>query len=372
MVLPPKHSKKEDILDIRTLKNIATTLPPHIAILMQGPTGVGKSFAAKAIAKELELPYIDVRGSTMDESDMGIPDLEKSKEAGAYTKMLPSWYVRACREPVVLMLDEANRSLPQVMQGFFQIVLDRELGNGPDGSAFKLHPETRVIAAVNVGNEYDVNEMDPALLRRFWVTEIEPTVTNWVEWAREAELDKVLIDFVAQNPDHWRVDPSAVETGTVCPNPASWHRLNDSLVHMDMSPAKVAGTQPDLIYPVARGFVGTEAAIALVDFIKNYEVQISAEDVLSGKVKHEEIADCEAGVKLAILDKLVEHATENKLKAKECKALAAFTQGLGGEFLFQMWTKLSSCGNMDNIRAMHKLIGKEVVKVVQASRSLGK
>ena len=153
-----------------------------------------RSFAAKAIAKELDIPFIDVRGSTMDESDMGIPDLEKSKDAGAYTKMLPSWYVRACREPVVLMLDELNRSLPQVMQGFFQVVLDRELGNGPDGIAYRLHPETRVIAAVNVGNEYDVNEMDPALLRRFWVTEIEPTVTNWVEWAKEANLDSVLVE----------------------------------------------------------------------------------------------------------------------------------------------------------------------------------
>ena len=359
-------------MDIRTLKTIASNLPPHIAVLMQGPTGVGKSFAAKAIAKELNLPFVDVRGSTMDESDMGIPDLEKSKDAGAYTKMLPSWYVRACREPVVLMLDELNRSLPQVMQGFFQVVLDRELGNGPDGIAYRLHPETRVIAAVNVGNEYDVNEMDPALLRRFWVTEIEPTVTNWVEWAKEVGLDSVLVEFVQQNPEHWRVDPSSAEPGAVLPTPASWHRLNDSLGHMGMTPSEVAGGSPELLYPVARGFVGTEAAIAFSEFVKNYERNITAEDVLTGKVKAEDVADLEASIKLTLLDKLVDHATENKLTAKECKALAAFTKGLGGEFLFNTWTKLSACGNMENIRAMHKLIGKDVVKAVQAARSLGK
>ncbi len=359
-------------MDIRTLKTIATGLPPHIAVLMQGPTGVGKSFAAKAIAKELDIPFIDVRGSTMDESDMGIPDLEASKDAGAYTKMLPSWYVRACREPVVLMLDELNRSLPQVMQGFFQVVLDRELGNGPDGQAFRLHPETRVIAAVNVGNEYDVNEMDPALLRRFWVTEIEPTVTNWVEWAKEAELDSVLVEFVQQNPEHWRVDPANAEPGAVLPTPASWHRLSDSLVHMNLAPSTVAGQSPELLYPVARGFVGTEAAIAFVEFIKRYEKNITAEDVLSGKVKAEEVDGLEASAKLALLDKLVDHAGENKLSAKETKALAAFVKGLGGEFLFNTWTKLSSCGHLENIRAMHKLIGKDVVKAVQAARSLAK
>lgn len=157
-----------------------------------------------------------------------------------------------------------------------------------------------------------------------------------------------------------------------CPNPASWHRLNDSLVHMNMAPATTAGSQPDLIYPLARGFVGTEAAIAFVDFVKNYERQISAEDVLSGKVTAEELEAAEASVKMSVLDKVVEYATENKLKAKECKTLAAFVTGLGGEFLFNTWTKLSSCGHMENIRAMHKLIGKDVVKAVQAARQLAK
>ena len=94
---------------------------------------------------------------------------------------------------------------------------------------------------------------------------------------------------------------------------------------------------------MARGFVGTEAAIAFVDFVKNYERQISAEDVLSGKVTAEELEAAEASVKMAVLDKVVEYAKENKLKAKECKALAAFTLGLGGEYLFNTWTKLSSC-----------------------------
>ena len=51
-------------MDIKTFKTIATKLPPEIAVLMRGPTGVGKSHLAKAAAEALELPYIDVRGST--------------------------------------------------------------------------------------------------------------------------------------------------------------------------------------------------------------------------------------------------------------------------------------------------------------------
>ena len=121
-------------MDIKTFKKLAAKLPANIAVLMRGPTGVGKSHMGKALAAELGLEFLDVRGSTMDESQVsGIPDFETSKTAGVATFCLPSWYVRACREPVVLMLDELNRSMPQVMQSFFQIVLDRELGNNVDG-----------------------------------------------------------------------------------------------------------------------------------------------------------------------------------------------------------------------------------------------
>ncbi|HIF38310.1 MAG TPA: AAA family ATPase, partial [Gemmatimonadetes bacterium] len=152
-------------MDIKTFSLVAPNLPAKMAILMRGPTGVGKSHLGKAVADQHSLPFIDVRGSTMSEGDVGgYPDIEGMKESGIMTFCMPSWFVRACNEPVVLMLDELNRSLPGVQQSFFQLVLDRELGNDKNGNPYQLHPDTRVIAAVNHGSEYDVNEMDPALL----------------------------------------------------------------------------------------------------------------------------------------------------------------------------------------------------------------
>ena len=61
--------------------------------------------------------------------------------------------------------------------------------------------------------------------------------------------------------------------------------------------------------------------------------------------------------KLTLLDKLVDHATEDKLTAKECKALAAFTKGLGGEFLIQVFTGVQKAGNMKNLLPLNKIIG---------------
>lgn len=360
-------------MEIRTFKKLAANLPPHIAVLMRGPTGVGKSHLSRAVAEDLSLPFIDVRGSTMDESQVsGIPDFETSKVSGVATFCLPSWYVRACREPVVLMLDELNRSMPQVMQSFFQIVLDRELGNNAEGEALKLHPDTRVFAAVNWGSEYDVNDMDPALLRRFWVCDLDPSVGDWVEWAGPAGIDPITIDFVKQHPEHLRPDVSSVDPGTVLPTPASWHRLDESLQHMSMAPTSVAGQRPEGFYAVCSGFLGTEAAIAFTEFVARYERVISAEDVLEGRIDDAKTKELPASEALAVIDKMVEHSKTNNWSESEAKEAAAFVRARGGEQVVYFWTALSKTQVLHNIQAMHKEIGDEVVDLVRQARGLSK
>ena len=359
-------------MEISVFKTVAKNLPPHIAVLMRGPTGIGKSQVTRSIADELELPFIDVRGSTMQEGDViGYPDLEAMKRDGVSSFCLPSWFVRATKEPCVLMLDELNRSMPGVMQGFFQIVLDRELGNDSEGNPICLHPETRVFAAVNMGNEYDVNDMDPALLRRFWVADMEPDVKGWIDWARGAELDSVLIEFIGQNPEHWRVDAAEVEPGSVCPNPASWHRLADSLSHCGWNPSDIAGKDlPTGFYPMMTGFIGVEAAIAFADFVKNYEKNVTAEDVLDGKVTAEDLDGSPASLMTGLIDKIEHHSKDNKWTQKQVKAVAAFAQSLGGELLLQTFTAVQKSNNIDNLVRLNKIIGKEVVEIVNGARSV--
>lgn len=358
-------------MDIKTFKSLVSNLPPHIAVLMRGPTGVGKSHLGRGLAEELGLPFIDVRGSTMDESQVsGIPDFETSKTSGVATFCLPSFYVRACREPVVLMLDELNRSMPQVMQSFFQIVLDRELGNNVDGEPLKLHPETRVIAAVNWGNEYDVSDMDPALLRRFWVVDMSPTHEDWVTWAGENDIDPVLVDFIRQHPEHLRVEPGSVEPGTVIPTPASWDRLNQSLEHMNLLPSDNCGHRPPMMYPLCTGFIGAEASIAFTEFVARYERVISAEDILSGKIDHERAEGLVASEALSVIDKLINHNLENTWSKKEAARVCEFLEARSGEQLIHFWNSLSKTQQLENIKLVHKRVGTKVVELVREARGL--
>jgi hypothetical protein len=358
-------------MDIQTFKTVAGKLPPNIAILLRGPTGVGKSFLGAAVAEEKGLPFIDVRGSTMSEGDVGgYPDIAGMKETGVMTFCMPSWFMRACKEPVVLMLDELNRSLPGVQQSFFQLILDRELGNDKNGIPHRLHPETRIIAAVNHGAEYDVNDMDPALLRRFWCVDLEPTTEDWIKWANENSIDPITVDFIRQNPAHLRVDPSTVEPGTVAPNPASWHRLDESLRHMGWGASVVAGSRPEGFYAVSMGFVGTEAAIAYAEFVENYETVITAEDIIDRFDENKERIETAVASDIAALtDKIAENCKNKKWKASQAKNVAGFAGVISGEQLVSLWNACSQTQNLPNIQKLHKLIGTAVVEAVQASRN---
>jgi hypothetical protein len=356
-------------VDIKTFLSIASSLPPEMSILLRGPTGIGKSFLAKDVAEQVALPLIDVRGSTMQEGDVGgYPDMEGMKENGIMTFCMPSWFVRACREPVVLMLDELNRSLPGVMQSFFQLVLDRELGNDANGVPYRLHPETRVIAAINSGTEYTVEEMDPALLRRFWVVDLEPTKDDFLSWGT-GKLNTLVLDFIRQHPEHLRVDPATVESGTVIPCPASWHKLDTALTHSGYIEKPDAGG----FYAICTGFVGIEASIQFVDFARNYSRQVTAEDILNSfdefKDKLESMPTDRVN---ALIEKISEWCKDNDLKISQAKNLKMWSDMMGDELVVHLWNRISATQNLPNIQKLHKLIGSRIVEAVNTSRNLKK
>ena len=167
-------------MSIKTFLTVSEVLPVETSILIRGPHGIGKSQVVRQVAKHFNLPVVDRRLSQMTEGDMiGLPSTD-----GEVTRFNPpDWYKNACTKPICLFLDELNRATPEVMQAAFQIVLDREL-NG-----WKLHPETRVYAAINHSAAYTVNEMDPALLDRFWTIDLEPTVEDWLARNPDASFD---------------------------------------------------------------------------------------------------------------------------------------------------------------------------------------
>jgi hypothetical protein len=364
---------------IKDAVRVCNALPSNITVLFRGETGIGKSFVAAQLASGFGIPVIDRRLSQMTEGDMlGLPSTD-----GEVTRFNPpDWYKRACREPVMLFLDEFNRATTEVMQAGFQIVLDREL-NG-----FKLHPDTRVYAAINIGGRYMVNEMDPALLRRFFVIDLAPTAEDWVVYAKAKELEPLVIDFISNNEAFLDPPSKEVEPNQVVPTRASWERLSAALKHADVSDKH----EEPLFYAISLGFVGIEASIALQGFAKTFNAQVSGEDILERypsvrkKVKRlgqerwniciEKVVDwC---IKECDTFEKANAATNGKdangkgwmLTPEQGKNIGAFMEDLPHELRTSFWSKLSQNGgkHLAIIETTHKYVIRHVVEAFGAKK----
>jgi hypothetical protein len=358
-------------MEANTMVQVMKSLPAEMAVLIRGPHGIGKSQIVKGLATELGLDLVDVRASTMQEGDVvGYPDLDSIKATGVSTFALPAWYVSACREPKVLFLDELNRGLIGVLNGMFQIILDRELGNGPDGKPMKLHPDTRVVAAVNNGSEYTVNEMDPALLDRFWVTDLKPTAQEWLAWAAAGGISSVVIDFIRNHPEHLR-PTKEVEPGKVAPTQRSWDRFDRSLKHAGVNLEESGGNPPPILYPMGTGFVGVEASIAFQDFVKNYQSDLTAEDVLDRwKTNETKVKALSTDRTLALVEKVKAHVSSGDLTQKQVDNLVNLFRTLTGEQKMALYNGVLGCGNNKNLVRFHKEVSGEIIETITKAHAL--
>ena len=276
------HIKIKDLLELAPRK------PAKHSVLLRGDHGIGKSQVVRQIGAALDnmygkhFPIVDIRISQMSDGDMiglpytvdGVTGKKDERQTTASSQLStrfapPEWYMMCCRQPCVLFLDEFNRGTPEIMQACFQIVLDREM------NLVKLHPETRVFAAINMSTQYNVNQMDPALLDRLSTYDLAPDSEEWIAWARTAGIHSNIISFISEQ-DYWLDPPKKAEvkqgaTGSasydpteVHPSRRSWEMLNFALTEMGV----IEDWKNNLFYHECLGRIGAPATIAWQTFLK--------------------------------------------------------------------------------------------------------
>ena len=254
-----------------------TKVAPHVTavkkpVLLRGRHGIGKSCVVYQTAAGLNLPVVERRASQMTEGDLvGLPIID-----GECTRFNPpDWFHQACNEAVVLFLDEVDRATIEVRQGIFELTDSRKL-NG-----HVLHADTLIFAAVNGGEhgeQYQVGEMDPAELDRWTVFDVEPTIEDWLTWAKENVTD-VVWNFINQNRKHLE-HTTEFEPNKVYPSRRSWDRLNECLETAGFLTEENRLESLPMIYELTTAFVGSEAASMFRDFCEKYENQVLVEDIL--------------------------------------------------------------------------------------------
>jgi hypothetical protein len=331
------------------------TVIPHILdakfpVLTRGRHGIGKSTVVYQIAKERGLPVVERRASQMTEGDLlGLPKVEGE----VTTWLAPEWLHRACNEPVILFLDEVDRATMEVRQGIFELCDSRKI------AGYELHPDTLIFAAVNGGEhgaQYQVGEMDPAELDRYTVFDLEPSIEDWLDWAKGTVVTEVW-DFINHNHGHLEHNDD-YEPNKVYPSRRSWERLSNTLSNLDDV------QNGPLLYQLTTAFVGFEAAVAFNDFMKDYSRQVTVEDILDeGKI------DLTSDWKINDHNAMIE-----KFKAKECfhvrltddqlQNLADYFVSLPSEIAMTLWQAMGETEQATyNVAKLHSISTSSGTKV---------
>ncbi len=261
------------IIDTRKLIHILDVTPATHNIMLVGRHGIGKS--------EILTDYYEAKGMRVvplflgqmsDPGDLiGLPT-----KTGERTDFLPPYWFPTDGKPIVLFLDELNRARPEILQTVMDLALNRRL------AGHKLPKGSRIISAVNEGDEYQLTHLDPSLVSRFNVYQFCPTVPEWLLWAQQKHLDKRVIDFIQGEPTLLDSTPELKEgedTGLEkYPDRRAWHRVSDIL--QDEAPdgslrprRNLSEDDLDLI----AGIVGAQAASRFYAFTQGRQMLTGAQ-----------------------------------------------------------------------------------------------
>lgn len=223
-------------------------------VLLYGKQGIGKSEIMKQVFKNHpDFKNHDIHvlmlGQMSDVGDiLGLP-----REVDGHTTFVPPywWPTGENARPIVLIMDELNRGRPELLQCAFDLTLNKTVAGRslPAGSV--------VIAAGNLGEEFQVNDLDPALNSRFDIYEFKPSVDEWLSWATEAGLDKRVTTYIGKhNSELERVKEDTEDAVERTPDRRSWVRVSDFMKKFAPNGAKLQDTHATIL----AGIIGLPAA----------------------------------------------------------------------------------------------------------------
>lgn len=261
-------------MNIEQLKRfLPYAIKSKAAVMVHGLHGIGKSQTIAQFAKDNGYEFIDRRLSQMESGDLlGLPHLEN----GLTSFLPPDWLPQDADSKGILFLDEINRARKDVLQGVFQLVLDRQLGN------YKLPEGWAVVSAINPNtDDYDVtNIFDAALLDRFLHVKLVPTEEEFISYLRgKSALDQDMVSFLQMRPELIENGKLNAFSLDVTPSRRSWYKAAE-LYSMNLP--------QDLILEGVGGLVGSINVSMFLAYLEENEAKpFKAEEILNDFKKNE-------------------------------------------------------------------------------------
>lgn len=214
-------------------------------VLLEGPTGIGKSQIVAQFAASAGIDVMVLDLSLLEPPDLvGLPVIRDGRTHYATPAELPTSGFG------VLMLEELNRAEIPVMQPALQLLSARRL------HAYELPKGWSTVAAVNPEDaEYHVNRLDAAMRSRFLQLTVCASRAEWLRWAAQTNVHPLVLEIVKHHADVFDAAP-----------PRSWAYVGEILRTLR------AEEQRDrtLVQTSLRGYLPTPWAVLVADALASY------------------------------------------------------------------------------------------------------
>ena len=258
----------ENSINTTELLEVLKVTPPEQNIMLAGNHGIGKSQIITEYFTKQKMKVVALfLGQMCDPGDLiGLP---RYNEQTGVMEFSPPYWFPTDGKPIVLFLDELNRARPEILQTIMDLALNKKLAGRP------LPPGSRIVSAVNSGDEYQLTDLDPALVSRFNIYTFKPSADDWIKWAQKNDFDQRIIHYIHTKPN--RLDSYKLDENENCltktPDRRAWDKVNNIL-------KSVPEFKP-LHAKILSGVIGNDTAF---DFIttesKRELVKITGFDIL--------------------------------------------------------------------------------------------
>lgn len=297
---------------------VTKLIDQRLPVFIWGAPGIGKSSIVKAIAKDCDMEFIDLRLSLLDPTDLkGIPFFDSNTNEGVWAK--PSFLPKSDNQSKgILFLDEINSAPPAVQASAYQLVLDRKVGE------YELPDGWSIVAAGNRENDRGVvYRMPPPLANRFVHFEMEVDFEDWKAWAYRVEIDESIIAFLQYDPTQlFNFDPTTNQKSFATPR--SWE-FADRIIK--------SGIEKELLLESLSGAVGDDSAVAYLSFKKVMDHLPNINEILSGEIT--ELANDDIKLMVALSIGMINHLKTHP-KQEHIDNLLAFSLGLPNEYAIML------------------------------------
>jgi len=319
--------------------------------------GVGKSQGIRQLARKYDYRIVDIRTAQFTLMTAGIP---QRAENGFFKIAVPDDFPKP-GEKCILLFDEINQGTPHALAMFFKLMEDRGMFD------YSLPEDTLVVSLMNPSTGgYSVSkiETNPALTRRMRRFYVYNTVNDWKKYAATEDFhfdDHVIrgkpchpwvLKFVSAVPNLlYAAKDKDANKSFACP--ATWQTVSAALYTLEMDGVGLTtNNTKELIGSV----INTTVAETFIDYIKNNELIVSPEEVLSEYATLQKLRDRvlkiqteDGGKYLSLLSNVAVYLFDSKPEPdKMAENLVDFMYDMRGEEVSNFFGQLNTIAGEDS------------------------